>query len=567
MSQTAKASWEQATKRAAFVTLTMLIGFAPAAMLPNITSYFYRTQDAAASVLLIAALVVLARRSPNWRLPTRAPSTPAVVAIAAVFVALLWLGTHLVMLNYPLTRDEHMVVFDAANFSAGRIGNAIPPHWAGYSLALVPSFLLVTHDFHVLASSYLPGNAALRAAFSAIADPALLNPLLAGVGTRSNSPDRSATVRGPIGPGLDRGRGICPFGADRGERDDRLCNDGALGVQSGVAAALLRGGIVGHAGAMAVGSLAIGLHQPIFHPLFAGPFVLWLAIQGRWKLFAIYGAVYAGAMLFWLSWISIVVASVGGVNVDGGSAAGAGGFIVERVLPLVSRIDRSMPALMAANGLRGLAWNAAFLLPLVIVAIMCRSRIGPVATCLLAGVGLTLVAMAVLLPYQGHGWGYRYIHGVLGSIILLAGYGWQALDENDRGARQGAIVALGLVTIGLMTFQMWQAHHFVAQHARLAGLIEAQRADFVVVDTDTTTAAIDEVRNLPDLSNRPLVFASHALNAAQVRELCRRGTIATVGMQAFPGINYFAESTDRTAPRFSAITDLLEKERCLVSKE
>jgi hypothetical protein len=32
--------------------------------------------------------------------------------------------------------------------------------------------------------------------------------------------------------------------------------------------------------------------------------------------------------------------------------------------------------------------------------------------------------MAVILPSQGEGFGYRYLHGAIGTAILLAVYGW-----------------------------------------------------------------------------------------------------------------------------------------------
>jgi hypothetical protein len=47
--------------------------------------------------------------------------------------------------------------------------------------------------------------------------------------------------------------------------------------------------------------------------------------------------------------------------------------------------------------------------------------------------------MFILLPYQGHGWGYRYLHGLIGSLSLLAGYGWIALSE--RAARNDMATA------------------------------------------------------------------------------------------------------------------------------
>src|SRR5690606_732383 len=62
-----------------------------------------------------------------------------------------------------------------------------------------------------------------------------------------------------------------------------------------------------HVGAMLIGVWAIGLHQIIFHPLFAGPLILMLLPQRRWGLFAAYAAIYGTALLFWISYQGILV--------------------------------------------------------------------------------------------------------------------------------------------------------------------------------------------------------------------------------------------------------------------
>jgi hypothetical protein len=560
----ASSGWKKYSYRAAFLLTALLVAMAPAAMSPEITSYYFRTEDAPAAVFVIAGLVLFAGRSPKWRLPAHSPETRTVFAIALVLAALCWLGTHLIMLDYPLTRDEHMVAFDGGNFAAGRLGSKIPIEWWGYSLALVPNFLLVTPDYQVLASSYLPGNAALRAGFAQVADPALLNPLLAALGLvalhrislRLFGRD-SSTIWIVLG-------GYVLSAQIAVNAMTHYAMTAHLVLNLAWLLLFLRGGAFGHACAMAVGILAIGIHQPIFHPLFAGPFILWLAMQRRWMLFTIYSAVYAAAMVFWLSWLSIIVQSVDGVIVEGSSAAGPVGFVLERVLPLVSRIDTRMPALMAANGLRGLVWNAAFVVPLLLIAVGARRRLDPIALCLLSGVAATLLAMAILLPHQGHGWGYRYIHGVIGSILLLAGYGWEVLSVEERKRRQGSVIALAAATLAVGTFQVWQAHRFVTPHAALASKIGQSKAEFVIVDTDTTRAAIDQVRNRADLSNRPLVFSSGELEVTQAAELCRRGSVAVVGEDAFRRTGFFAGTTGSKATRFAELTEMLEKGACLV---
>src|SRR6266852_644436 len=55
----------------------------------------------------------------------------------------------------------------------------------------------------------------------------------------------------------------------------------------------LRDTRAGHLMAAGVAFVACGLHQVIFHPLFAAPFLLSLLVARRWKLAAYHGVVYA----------------------------------------------------------------------------------------------------------------------------------------------------------------------------------------------------------------------------------------------------------------------------------
>ena len=64
-------------------------------------------------------------------------------------------------------------------------------------------------------------------------------------------------------------------------------------------------------------------------------------------------------------------------------------------------------------------------------------RAGGVLRALAAGIVLTLVAMLILLPYQDIGWGYRYVHGLIGSAALLAAFAWTVLtaQASESGRR------------------------------------------------------------------------------------------------------------------------------------
>jgi hypothetical protein len=83
----------------------------------------------------------------------------------------------------------------------------------------------------------------------------------------------------------------------------------------------------------------------------------------------------------------------------------------------------------------------------------------------------------------------------------------------------------GATALVVLPFLLWSAHQFVAPYARLSAAIENQPTDFVIIDTETSLAAIDQVRNRANLTNRPLVLSSLHLDDAKLADLCARGSV------------------------------------------
>jgi hypothetical protein len=324
-------------------------------------------------------------------------------------------------------------------------------------------------------------------------------------------------------------------------------------------ALFLRGGSWRHALAMAMGVWAIGLHQVIFHPLFAGPFILTLLPRRQWGLFAAYAVVYGGALLFWTTYPSLVVESAG-IVAQTGSTGGVSAFLAERVWPLFTHKDAGGQTWMFYNLLRFLAWMPAFLLPLIAIAWADVRAYRPIVLPLFGGIVLTLLAMMLLLPYQGHGWGYRYWHGLIGNFALLAGYGYCRWAQRDRARADGTVWLLGGGTALLLFLLLWTTHGFVRPHAAASELIGRQRTDFVIIDTGLPGSyVVDEVRNLPDLSNRPLVFSSEDMTVEQMDILCARGSVGmAAGAQLAPG-------RSSVSPRMRALERRAASRGCLIA--
>jgi hypothetical protein len=152
---------------------------------------------------------------------------------------------------------------------------------------------------------------------------------------------------------------------------------------------------------------------------------------------------------------------------------------------------------------------------------------------LAAGIALTTAALIVLMPYQGYGWGYRYWHGLLGSIALIGVLGGAGLVEGlsdlDRRAAQTLFVAAAMVSaFALLPFRAIQAHSLVAPYARIEAAVRAAPADVVLVDSRGGWYLNDLVRNDPFLQRRPLVMRARALTPDQISALCVKHRLALV---------------------------------------
>ena len=153
---------------------------------------------------------------------------------------------------------------------------------------------------------------------------------------------------------------------------------------------------------------------------------------------------------------------------------------------------------------------------------------------LFLGLLLTTLAMLLLIPTQVEGWGYRYLHGLMGSICLLAVWGWtrltDALAKPARERAEAAFVAACAASLALLLpLRGWQAHQDSRPYALAAALIEKAPADVVIVDDDGLWFDSGSVvRNDPYLSNRPKVMVLEGLDEVNLRALCARDKLAAL---------------------------------------
>ena len=126
---------------------------------------------------------------------------------------------------------------------------------------------------------------------------------------------------------------------------------------------------------------------------------------------------------------------------------------------------------------------------------------------------------------QGHGWGYRYFHGTLSCLILVAVTGWGALIEKtgERRARNFLFVAMAASLFIALPLRCFQAESFIRPFADASEALHSMKAKVVGIDPRLAWYSADLIRNDPFLADRPVVVALVNLWPAEVAALARAG--------------------------------------------
>jgi hypothetical protein len=537
----------------------MIIVLAGAAFVPTnwpiwLTSRQVFLQDYRLAVAQLAA-VGLASFAGFWKVRSLELSKRTVVCATLGVIALCYAGHYLILDGYDLTRDEQMVSFDAWIFRHSALVWPLPSAWQDDAQALNLMFMLPVEHPSAWVSAYLPGNAALHAAVGSLADPALTAPILTGLSVpllwsiaRKLWPSDSEAAAIPLILLLTSGQ-VLLSGMTTFAMAAHLCFN----------LAWLRLFLVDRraadGAALALGWFATGLHQPLFHPMFVAPFLLLLLLERRWQRLAIFVVGYAAIGLFWLSWPGLMLAQV---NPTGIIAATDGTDFGTRLLAVLATNTAHLP-LLCANLLRFATWQNLALLPLLFAtgAVIRKDRM---AGALALGLILPIVVLTIILPWQGNGFGYRYVHPVLGNALLLAGYGWRRLAPlHDRLRPVFAAASIATLLI-LGPFWLALSHARYAPFARANSEIEASGADYLVLDRKRGVSYGSMVTNSPDLSNRPLRFAADKIRdpVAFARRICGDGKTVAMATNSFfhPGAAYFGvpplDTADANLPALRA---------------
>ena len=502
-----------------------------------LTTFFFRVQDAPwllwIALMLLGFGILRLPATTRYAAPAMLRNPRMAIAILTALVVVCGItGTHVIFHGFPLSRDEILAEFDAIILRSGTAIAPVASEWRPFASALAPIFMLPIADGAGYVSAYLPVNAGFRALIGLVIDSAWTSPLLAALAVVAVF----AVARRLWPARLDAALISALLVATSSQVLITSMTSYAMTAHLTLNLIwlwlFLRNDKIGHGAAIAVGFLASGLHQLVFHPLFVAPFVVRLWASGRRPLALAYIVGYSVICLFWISYWQIMLAWQG-FSPPASSDVGTV-YFVARAAVLFASFHWTGLDLMLKNVLRFVDWQNPIILPFALLAYRAVRDGDGIARELFTGLALTLAAMFILLPYQGHGWGYRYLHGLIGSLSLLAGYGWIALSE--RATRNEMAASWMMLTLGsavawlvLLPAHAKQAHDFVMPYVRSADAIGHTATDLVVVDQSGLLFAGDLVRNDPFLRNRPKVLDLTLLDEANLADLCARYSISMFG--------------------------------------
>ena len=490
---------------------------------------YFTSQDVWTLLGAVSCLWLLSGRPPAAFLPwpsafRRAKPELVLHSCVAVVFGVSLVGTFVLHGSYDFVRDELMATFDARIFGHGLFMAPVAEQWRGLVPSMLPRFGVSVVDNAAWASAYLPGNAAFRALVGAAVVPQLANPLLAASAAwatwslaRLFWPQRPDAAIVAIVLLATSTQVLFMAMTSFAMTGHLLLNLVWLRL-------FLRNDRAGHLGACIVGALACGWHQLAFHPLFVLPFIGHLWWTRRWTAAAGYSLFYVTVCALWIVYGRLASVEAG-VTLSAGVNVGPGLVNYWHVtLRLLGDFSWDGLLLMLFNVLRFVAWQNPMLLALVAAAAVVPRQLPVPIRLALCGLALTLAVATAVQPFQGHGWGYRYVHGYIGALCLVAASAWVIFVPDVRISGRGAwpllAAACGYVVFVQLPVQAFQVHGVLAPRIEASAVIARSGADFVVVDQRGLFFAEDLVRNDPLLQRKPVTLNLLQLKEREIARLC-----------------------------------------------
>lgn len=460
-------------------------------------------------------------------------ATPLLLATAAFAAALA--AKVIAHHNFNLAGDEFIPVFQARIFLEGQILAPISAADLPFAQALQPVFVFVDTVHGLWGSHYGPVYAAMLAGAELLGSASVLNPALAALAAlatyrviRRLRPDHPIAALIGAGALAASPQFIAMSGSG-------FSFPAHLALNMCWLACFLCGRARGHLAAMAIGVLALGLHQVHVHSMFVAPFGLALllgAFPGRgWAL--VYGVVYGTAMVMWMMWPELAVALQSGdwsalprdpwqYRYLQGWSPGIG------PAPVTAPPLPHGPVFAVAMA-RFALWLSPALLILFCMGAVSWRRLGTAEKLCVVSVALSVAFRWLFMPDQMHGWGYRYLHPWLGAMAVVAAAACAAPPGavDPRRLMRFGMLLIAVSAVLLVPWRLAQVEAKMAPRARAQLWLQSLDADTVAIDTEALWFGRDLVRNDPFLRNRPRLLMLDRQTAQVLKAPIAEGRIAT----------------------------------------
>jgi hypothetical protein len=475
------------------------------------------------ALLILVGAFFGSRYLPARRVMKWAGDQPLVIAV--ITASLLALGTVVIYHNHPLSMDEYAAYFQSRAFAAGEMHGRFPPPLLDW---LIPHgfqnyFLNVSRATGSVAEAYWPGFALLLAPFTWAGVPWLCNPVITALtllvvhrlalelfhDSEAAGFSLLLTIASPV---------IFANGISYYSMPAHLL------ANSVYALLLIRPTPLRAAAAGVVGSMALALHNPVPHMLFAAPWLVWIARRqgGARLLAALIAGYFPLCVLLGLGWFwfSVHLMREGLVSSTTSVA------LINRLQVLISIFSLPDASVVLAR-LIGIAkiwvWAVPGLMILASAGAL-RWRRDLLCQMLTTSALLTLFGYFLVPVDQGHGWGYRYFHSAWVALPLLATAALfrpartagkdvspRLFEDSETKSFVAACILLTLVFgIG---FRAYQLQGFLVRDVNQVPQYKGTERRVVILDTRVSFYGADLVQNDPWLRGNETRMYSHGAAA------------------------------------------------------
>lgn len=446
-------------------------------------------------VALLVALAIPGLRTQAERLAGRLSQYP--VRSCVIVFAVFAFAARLVYQGFPLAMDEYAPLLQARIFAHGDIAITYPPELL--DRMVVPgfqgTFILVNHETGQAVSAYWPGLALLMTPFALFGGEWLLNPLLGAAGLwLIGDLARQAS-------GRDEARGWAMLAALACPQ--YTVNALSFYAMSGLLTLnllflwlLLRPGWKPAMLAGVVGSIALVLHNPVPHALFALPVWIWLVFDKarRQQLLPLAIGYLPLTALLLFGWLALTD-SMGLRPVAHASAN----------IPLAQLWIQKLHSIfvLPSTGLltvrsyalwKTLIWTA----PGLLLAACILRPAAPIQRVLLGTFVLTFVFYFFVPFDQGHGWGYRYLHSAWALVPIAAAIFTAQGTQASRSLVASSVIA-GLLATPMF---LWTTRVTISDSIALQPPASRDAKSYVFIANQPSRYTIDLIRNYPSDSGR-----------------------------------------------------------------